>query len=370
MTVVAEPVVSGWLNESFVKQLIDLRPSFWPSLLDLWGEPFSICQAICVYLTVPNEALGAVPNTSILCPGFGATPRWAGFLTSAMLMLLGGSWPYPGPWATSARGRSPAPQPPWPQALQQFAHSGLRGSRKFLFPWIWLALPHLFKPFPESFLPEIICLHVTQYSLFYTMSLPVISAFAILSASFLPGYKCARGPTPLTAASFFRWLPPSIPISLSCYFLCGQDRWFSSLYCTWTTERKIFACLDKELNKTITAWKNECFGVSLKEKTKKSCVSKLGKERLRREGRSGERRRVGNETPKGKRANESAQSGRSRKRQRVINEEEPGICESGRNECETWRTVKGWLGRWLTDFLGANYLPYQGWGPALGPMFP
>lgn len=50
---------------------------------------------------------------------------------------------------------------------------------------------------------------------------------------------------------------------------------------------------------------SECVGVSLKEKTKKSIVNKLGKERLRQERKSGERRRVGNKTPDGKRANES-----------------------------------------------------------------
>lgn len=49
---------------------------------------------------------------------------------------------------------------------------------------------------------------------------------------------------------------------------------------------------------------SECVGVSLKEKTKKSIVNKLGK-RLRQERRSGERRRVGNKTPEGKRASES-----------------------------------------------------------------
>lgn len=96
MTVVAEPVVSGWLNKSFVKQLIDLRPLFWASLLDLGRKPFSICKTICVYWTVSNEALRAVPNTSILWFGFGTAPRRAGFLTEVMQMFPGGSWPYPG----------------------------------------------------------------------------------------------------------------------------------------------------------------------------------------------------------------------------------------------------------------------------------
>ena len=94
--------------------------------MDLGGKPFSICKTICVYLTVSNEALGAVPNTSILCFGFGAAPRWGSFLTKVMLMWRGGSWPYPGAWALSAQGRS--------LALELFAHSELLGSSRLLSP--------------------------------------------------------------------------------------------------------------------------------------------------------------------------------------------------------------------------------------------
>lgn len=96
ITVIAEPAVSGWLNKTFVKPLIDLRPLFQASLLDLWGKPFSICKAICIYLTVPDEALRAVPNTSIFCFGSGAPLRWECFLTKVMLMLLECSCPHPG----------------------------------------------------------------------------------------------------------------------------------------------------------------------------------------------------------------------------------------------------------------------------------
>lgn len=96
--------------------------------MDLRGKPFSICKAVCVYLTVSNEALRAVPNTSIPCFGFRAAPRWAGFLTEVMLVLLGCSWPYPSAWALLAQGRSPA--------LQLFAHSELLGSLRLLSPRI------------------------------------------------------------------------------------------------------------------------------------------------------------------------------------------------------------------------------------------
>lgn len=178
-----------------------------------------------------------------------------------------------------------------------------------------------------------------------------------LSASFLPGYKYVPGMNCLIAIFFyyFLWFPCSIPIFLHfsvslgererCGFLAvvvvgvGWLVVFFSLQCIRTTDWKNFACLDKKPSKTITGWKNYCLGVNLKEKTK--IVDKFRKEGLRQEDRSGERRRVGYKTSKGKTANKSEWSGEPRKRQRVMNQEEPGMCESERNDYETWWTVKG-----------------------------
>lgn len=177
-----------------------------------------------MYLTVSNEALEAVPNASIPCFSCGAAPRWAGFLTKAVLVLPLALLSCIGTIGTRlfARTRSH-----WPQALQPFAHSQLFHSSCLLecdSP-CHTSLNLSLSPFCQQFFACVI--PSAPFSIPFPGGKTLCPWQRILSVSFLPGYKYAPGIDSLIATSFFSCgFHPVLPFPCSFFVSVGEREGF------------------------------------------------------------------------------------------------------------------------------------------------